>query len=369
MNKKMRELLAKMEDLRTKARKELESGETAKAAEILTEYDALEAEYSVEEKLFKTEQSKVPDVVSNKTTLSEEEKTFVDYVRGTNKALSFGANGAVIPKTVANKIIDTVKELSPILKKATIYYAKGTFSIPVYGTDGGDDIQAGYATEFTDLTAHAGKFTSVDLSALVIGALTKISKSFVNNTDLDVLNFVINKIAKAIADFLTKEAISGTGAAGKMTGIIKTTNVMNAGGAVIASITADKLIDMQLEIPEVYQPDAYWTMSKAIFKHIRKFKDSAGDYILVKDFSAGGGWLLLGKPVHIDENMPAVAADAITVAYGDMSGLAIKLSKDVEIQVLNELYAVQNAIGVVGWVEADSKIENAQKFVVLKMAV
>lgn len=369
MNKKMRELLAKMEDIRIAARKSLEAGETTKASEALVEYDALEAEYHVEEKLFKAEQSKVPDEASKKTTLSDEEKAFVDYVRGVSKTLSFGANGAVIPKTVSDKIIDTVKELSPILAKASIYYAKGTFSIPVYGADGGDDIQAGYATEFTDLTAHAGKFTSVDLSALSIGALAKISKNFINNTDLDVLAFVIKKIAKALADFLSKEAIAGTGAAGHMTGAIKTTNVVNAGGIAIGSITADKLIDLQLEVPEVYQVDAYWTMSKTLFKHIKKYKDGAGDYILVRDFTAGSGWSLLGKPVSIDENMPAVAENAIPVIYGDMSGLAIKLSKDVEVKVLNELYAVQNAVGVLGYVEADSKIENSQKFVALKMAV
>lgn len=369
MNKKMRELLAKMEDIRNAARKSLESGEIAKANELLADYDALEAEYSTEEKLFKLEQSKVPDEVSNKTTISDEEKAFVDYVRGVGKALSFGANGAVIPKTVSDKIIEEVKTLSPILSKASIYYAKGTFSIPVYGADGGDDIQAGYATEFNDLTAHAGKFTSVDLSALSIGALAKISKNFINNTDLDVLTFVIKKIAKALADFLTKEAIAGTGAAGHMTGAIKTTNVMNAGGIAIGAITADKLIDMQLEVPEVYQPDAYWTMNKAVFKHIRKFKDGAGDYILIRDFGSGSGWSLLGKPVSIDDNMPAVAENAIPVLYGDMSGMAIKLSKDVEVKVLNEVYAIQNAVGVLGYVEADSKIENSQKFVALKMAV
>lgn len=65
--------------------------------------------------------------------------------------------------------------------------------------------------------------------------------------------------------------------------------------------------------------------------------------------------------------MPAVAAGAIPVLYGDFSGMAVKLSQAVEIQVLNELYAPQHAVGIVGWVEIDSKIENSQKFMGIKM--
>ena len=45
----------------------------------------------------------------------------------------------------------------------------------------------------------------------------------------------------------------------------------------------------------------------------------------------------------------------------------MKLSEDVNIEVLREKYATQHAIGVVGWIEIDSKVENAQKIASLKM--
>lgn len=130
-----------------------------------------------------------------------------------------------MPDSIANKIIEVVKELSPIYAKATIYNTKGVLSIPCYGADSSDDVQAAYATEFKDLTAHQGKFTSVDLSALTVGALAKISKSLINNTDIDVLNFIIRKVAKAIADFIEKELLVGTGESGHMTGATTTTNL------------------------------------------------------------------------------------------------------------------------------------------------
>ena len=60
-------------------------------------------------------------------------------------------------------------------------------------------------------------------------------------------------------------------------------------------------------------------------------------------------------------------AGKTAIYYGDMSGLAVKLSEDVSIDVLRELYAAQHAIGVVGWIEIDSKVENAQKIAKLVM--
>lgn len=371
MNKKMRELLSTIETKRKEARGFQDSGDTEKAAATLTEMESLQAQYEVEEKLFKAEQEEVETKDMDKPEEeNKEEKAFVAFCRGTEKALTFGANGAIIPKTIASKIIEQVKELSPIFAKCTVYNVNGNLSIPVYGDDGGDNIQAAYGTEFTDLTAHAGKFTSVDLSALMVGALTKISKSFVNNTDVDVLAFVTQKIAKAIADFLEKELLVGTGLTGKMTGATTTTNLNTLTTKTLAGITADVLIDTQLAVPEVYQKDACWIMNKEVFKAVRKLKDgTTGEYILTKNFADGFGWDLLGKPVYTSENMPAVGASTIPVLYGDFSGMACKISKNVEMQVLNELYAPQHAVGVVGWVEADSKIENSQKFVGVKMSV
>ena len=50
-----------------------------------------------------------------------------------------------------------------------------------------------------------------------------------------------------------------------------------------------------------------------------------------------------------------------------MSGLYVKLAQNVEIQMLMEKYATQHAIGVVGYIEADSKIVEPQKIAVLQM--
>jgi hypothetical protein len=50
-----------------------------------------------------------------------------------------------------------------------------------------------------------------------------------------------------------------------------------------------------------------------------------------------------------------------------MSGLYTKLTKNVELQILNEKFATQHAVGCVGYIEIDSKIVEPQKLVSLKI--
>jgi len=57
----------------------------------------------------------------------------------------------------------------------------------------------------------------------------------------------------------------------------------------------------------------------------------------------------------------------MAIAFGDFSGLYVKFTEQLELQVLREKYATQHALGVVGWIEVDSKIVEPQKIAILKM--
>lgn len=290
-----------------------------------------------------------------------DEANFLKFVRSEDtRALDVAANGGIIPTTIASKIIEKVKELSPIYSMATVYNVSGDLVFPVYD-ETTSSIGAAYAEDLTDLTEGTGKFTTIKLQNFIIGVLAKVSKSLMNRSDFDLLNFVVNKVATAIADFLEVELIKGT--TGKLSGISSTTNTVTS--AVAAKVDIDDLIDVQMAIPEVYQAKAVWIMNKVTLKTLRKIKDTNGDYILNKDATTAFGWSLLGKPVYTTTSADTVATGKKAVFYGDMSGLYVKLAQNVEIQILNEKYATQHAVGVVGYVEADSKVVENQKIAAL----
>ncbi|RHR52104.1 phage major capsid protein [Clostridium sp. AF18-27] len=297
-----------------------------------------------------------------------EERAFAAYIRGerlqerADVNLTAGDNGAVIPTSIAQKIIKKVVDICPIYQLATRYNVGGTLSIPYYDEDT-QTIEMAYATEFQDLESTSGKFGSIELKGFLAGALSKVSKSLVNNSQFDITSFVIAAMAEAISKWIEKELLHGT--AEKVAGL--STVKLTVTAAAAAAITADELIDVQEAIPDAYQAGAIWIMNKAIRTAIRKLKDNDGNYILNKDATARWGYTLFGKDVYTSDNMPAMEAGKTVIYYGDMSGLAVKLSEDVSIEVLREKFATQHAIGVVGWIEIDSKVENAQKIAKLVM--
>lgn len=297
-----------------------------------------------------------------------EERAFAAYIRGiklqerADVNLTTGDNGAVIPTSIAQKIIKKVTDICPIYQMATRYNVGGTLSIPYYDEDT-QTIEMAYATEFQELESTSGKFGSIELKGFLAGALSKVSKSLVNNSQFDIVSFVVAAMAEAISKWIEKELLNGT--TDKVTGLSTAKQTVTA--AATAAITADELIDVQEEIPDVYQNGAIWIMNKATRKAIRKLKDNDGNYILNKDATAKWGYTLFGKDIYTSVNMPGMEAGKTVIYYGDMSGLAVKLSEDVSIEVLREKFATQHAIGVVGWIEIDSKIENEQKIAKLVM--
>ncbi len=321
----------------------------------------------------------------NKET-QKEERSFIDYIangkdRATSSGMPYGSNGAIVPTTIAKKIIEKVKELSPIYEKVEKFHTNGTLEIPVYDTDSSADSPTGdlnvayQGDEFTSLVAGQGKFTSVELKGYSHGALSVISRKLLNNTDINVTNFLTNKIAQAFAEFWEKELLVGTGASNNhMTGAISTTNLVATGNTTYTAANAakiDNLINLQLAVPQQYQKNAMWIMHKTVFTELRKLKDGNGNYYMVygKGLTGGFDWELLGKPVYISENMPeATTAGNIPILYGDFSGMAMKISQDLEIQLMREKYIDKNAVGIVGWAECDSKIQNNQMIAGLKMA-
>lgn len=299
-----------------------------------------------------------------------EQRAFANFIRGIKAEkrannLDLGNNGAIVPQTIANKIIEKVKEICPIYSLSEIYNVKGDLVIPYYSENAGEDITCAYATEFTDLTSTAGKFTSINLSSYLAGALTKISKSLINKSDFDLTNFVINKMSAAIAEFIEKELLSGTGTNACQGVLTGATNIVESSTS--GKVSADDLIDLQESVIDNYQKNAVFIMNRSTRKAIRKLKDGDGNYLLNRDITSAWGYSLLGKPVYTSENMPEIGVNKKVIIYGDMTGLSVKLAKDVEIQVLQELYAAQHALGVVGWVEIDGKVTDQQKLAVLKI--
>ena len=312
---------------------------------------------AMNERVNNMEMKEMKEVVVE-TVENKEVKVFENAIRGIVNADTTKADGQVtIPTSIAQKIIDKVVEISPIYALAERYNVKGKLVLPVYDAEN-SSIAMTYADEGTTAEAGKVKFASIELNGFLGRCLAKVSKSLINNSQFDIVEFVINKMSQAVALFIEKELLAGT--EGKVEGLagIKADMTVTASG----EITADNLIDVQDKVIDNYQANAIWVMNRATRNAIRKLKDADKNFVLNRDLTAKWGYTLLGKDVYCSD---AVGTE---IYYGDLSGLAVKVSEDINMQVLNEKYAEEHMTGILAFVELDSKVQDTQKLAKLTIA-
>lgn len=386
---KKNDLITRSEEILAKAKveeRELTEDEAMELAEIRDDVKAIKAKI-----LGDDAEKDLEDMKEKETTTTEEEtnveetraldkevmerEQFENFIRGqivherageltpATSGSGIGLGGSLIPETIVNYIIKKVYDISPILERSQKFNVKGKLDVPFYPADA-QNITVAYQSEFSPLASSSGSFDTVQLTGFLAGALTKISRTLINNVDFDIVGFVIDEMAEQIARFIEGELLNGT--ASKVDGLSTLTNGITAQSA--SAITADEVVKLHDCIKDRFQQNAIWIMSPATRTALRLLKDSMGRYLLNDDVSTPFGTSLLGKPVFVSDNMPDIATGKKVIFYGDMKGLATKFNEDINVEVLRERYADEHAVGVVSWFEFDAKVIDEQQIAVLTMA-
>lgn len=394
----MKELIEKKNDLITRAedvlnlakteKRELTEDEAAELAEIrdnvrkIVETLKLDEDFremEKEEMEVKEDDTPVEEVKEEEEVQREKElaetRAFENYIRGmivherageltpATTGTGIGLGGALIPETIVNYIIRRVYDICPILDKSQKFNVKGKLEVPYYPADS-QNITVAYQQEFTPMASSSGSFATVELAGFLAGALTKVSRSLINNVEFDIVGFVVDEMAYAIKRFIEHELLIGT--SGKVEGLSGLTNAVTAGSA--SAIVLEDIINLHDAVKDEFQQNAIWIMSPATRTALRELKSNTGYPLLNDDISTPFGTSILGKPVFVSDNMPNIATGANVIYYGDMRGLGTKFSEEINIEVLRERYADEHAIGVIGWFEFDAKVIDAQQIAKLTMA-
>lgn len=326
---------------------------TIKADDDLTEMETMEVTEEPTEEEEKVEETRNIEEM--------ERRSFEAYLRGEvnerNGELTPASTsaGAIVPTTIADEIIKKVYDICPVLDKSQKFNVKGKLDLPYYPADS-NNITVAYQTEFSALTSSSGKFATVELGGFLAGALTKVSRSLINNTNIDIVAFVVDEMAYQISRFIEGELLHGT--TNKVEGLSGLTNGVTT--ASTSAITLEEVIAVHDAVKDAYQQDAIWIMSPATRTALRSLKSNTGYPLLNDDISSPFGATLLGKPVYVSDNMENIGAGKVVAYYGDMRGLATKFSEEINVEVLREKFADEHAVGVIGWLEFDSKVVNEQ---------
>lgn len=197
---------------------------------------------------------------------------------------------------------------------------------------------------------------------------------------INIEQWLADEVAISFAEKEGAAFISGTGVK-QPRGLLSYDTVANAnyawgklgyiasGAAADFATTApaDALIDLYYALKAGYRANASWLVSDAVMGKIRKMKDGDGNYLWAAPTAAGELPTILGKPVVTDDNMPAVAANAFPVAFGDFKRGYLILDRK-GITVLRNPYKVSGKVSFYTTKRVGGGVANFEAVKLLKIA-
>ena len=272
-------------------------------------------------------------------------------------ALSEGTDsegGYLVPDEFERTLVQALEEENIFRQMAKIIQTyTGDRKIPVVATKG----TASWIDEEGAYPESDDVFSQVSIGAYKLGTMIKVSEELLNDSAFNLESYIATEFARRIGAKEEEAFFIGDGT-GKPTGILA-----NAGGAEVgvtaagaAAITADEVIDLFYSLKSPDRKNAFWVMNDATVKAIRKLKDNQGQYLWQPSLVAGTPDTILGRPVKTSAFMPALAAGAKTMAFGDFGYYWIADRQGRSFKKLSELYAATGQVGFLGSQRVDGKL-------------
>lgn len=249
------------------------------------------------------------------------------------KALSAGSDpdgGYLMPTPMVGRMVSKVYETSIVRQIANVQpiSTDALEGIVDNGEAGAGWVnETGSRTEST--TPTVGKYR---IEAHEMYAEPRVTQKLLDDASVDVEAWLAMKVAdkfgrveglafwrgngvgqpRGMADYTT----AATGDDSRAWGVIEHINTGASGD--FHTTKADPLHDLIGAFRDQYLHHALFTMRREVRTKIRKLKEATTDrYLWEPSLQAGTPDRLLGYPVRIDQYMPALGANSLSLAFGD----------------------------------------------------
>jgi len=263
------------------------------------------------------------------------------------KAMSTDVNpdgGYLVRPELSDFIVSRIFETSPLRGVANIERT-GSKSIDILIDD--NEASARWSGE----GASGGETNTPALGQKVIAAHKieadpRMTTEMIEDSYLDIESWLSGKVADKFARTQNSAFVLGDGvnkprgfltyAAQATSGTYERDAINQVAMGTADALNADGLISVQNSLKEAYQAGATWGMKRTTFGEALKLKGS-DNYFFSPLLLANGqaSMQLLGKPVVFMDDMPAVAAGALSVVYADFSQAYTILDR-VGLQILRD---------------------------------
>jgi len=292
-------------------------------------------------------------------------------------------NGGYLVPEEMEASVDRVLSTDSVFRSLARVIQVGTSSYKKLVNQGGTS--AGWVGEEQARSeTNTSTLREIAINTKELYANPAITQTSLDDSRLDIAAWLADEVSIEFAEQEGEAFITGDGVL-KPRGILGHTPAANASYAwgnpgyiasgaasdfatVSTSVNpADALIDLYYGLKAGYRNNASWLMSDATMGRVRKFKDADGAYIWAAPSAAAEVATILGKPVYNDDNMPAVAANAFPIAFGDFRRAYLIVDR-TGIRVLRDPYTSKPNVHFYTTKRVGGGIVNFEALKLLKIA-
>lgn len=273
--------------------------------------------------------------------------------------------GYLVPDEFERTLVTALEEQNIFRSLAhVIQTSSGDRKIPVVASKG----TASWVDEEGTIPESDDSFSQVSIGAYKLGTMIKVSEELLNDSVFDLEAYISREFARRIGNKEEEAFFTGDGT-GKPVGVLAATGGAQVGvtAASATAFTADEMFDLFYSLKAPYRKNAVFLMNDSSVKALRKLKDSNGQYLWQPSLTAGMPDTLLGRPVYTSAYMPAMAADAKAVLFGDLSYYWVADRQGRSFRRLGELYAPTGQVGFLATQRVDGKLVLAEAVKVMQM--
>jgi len=300
--------------------------------------------------------------------------------RSTQTVTSTGAAGGfALPEIIERQIARLSVDISPIRQIATVRTVgspdyKELFDVNGAGFEWLGETDTRNQTNTPDLAEVAPTFG-------MASAKPQASEESLDDLFFDVESWLTTSVAETLALGEGAAFVSGNGTK-KPTGFLAgpapvatadsgrafgTLQYIASGQASAMPTSLDTLYDVIYSLRARYRNNARWVGAKTIFSALRKYKDTANQYLWQPSVVAGQPDTFMGYGITEAEDMPAVAASAFPLAFGDFKE-GYLIADRVGMRITRDEITTPGFVKFYARKRVGGKLRNTQAIKLLKIA-
>jgi HK97 family phage major capsid protein len=274
------------------------------------------------------------------------------------------AGGYTVPQGFSQELEKSLKAFGGMRAVCRLFPTPAGNDIPWPTVDDTSNVGELLA-ENTGAAAQDVTFGQITLKAYKYSSkIVLVSRELLQDSFFDIGVILRDLLTERIGRITNTHFTTGDNS-GKPQGIV-TASVQGRVGTTgqTTSIIADDLVELEHSVDPLYRPGSMWMMADSSLKVVKKLKDTTGRFLWQPQTGASieGGSVsfnsILGYPYQINQDVPAMAANAKSVLFGDFQKYVIRDILDVQLLRLEERYAELAQVGFIAFMRADGRAIN-----------